>query len=248
MNDHVSKPIDPDALFHTLRQWLPSPSGKPLLRRRRVATPRAGDALELPRLPGLDVASGLRRVAGNRRLYWELLGKYASGQAEALVRIRAALDQGDVALAERLAHTLQGVSGNIGATAVQQLAAELSQALRRAVERATLERLLIQLHEALEALLSGLRGALAVAPAAPAPATTLGREQVAPVLQRLETLLSNDDAEAADYLSAHRSLLAEALPIAAFLAIEQATADYRFEEALEKLQAVMQALPTAESD
>ena len=248
MNDHVSKPIEPEALFHTLRQWLPSPSGKPLLRRRRVAAQRPGDALELPRLPGLDVASGLRRVAGNRRLYWELLGKYASGQAEALARIRAALDQNDAALAERLAHTLQGVSGNIGATAVQQLAAELTQALRRAAERPAVEPMLIQLNEALEALLSGLRAALAVAPAASTPAQALGREQVEPVLQRLKTLLSNDDAEAADYLSAHRSLLAEALPIAAFLAIEKATADYQFEEALQKLQAVMQAASTAESD
>jgi two-component system sensor histidine kinase/response regulator len=248
MNDHIAKPIEPEALFHTLRQWLPSKSGTPTLRRRRVAPGRSGDALELPQLPGLDTINGLRRVAGNRRLYRELLGKYVSGQAEAVTHIRAALASADGATAERLAHTLQGVSGNIGATAVQQLAAELEQALRQRADRAALEPLLAQTSEALDALMTGLRAALATAqPAAPAAALAMSWDKLEPVLARLERLLSDDDAEAADYLATHRAILAETLPIEPFLAIEKATTDYHFEEALQRLQKVIQSMKARES-
>ena len=248
MNDHIAKPIEPEALFHTLRQWLPSKSGTPALRRRRVVPGRSSDALELPQLPGLDTVNGLRRVAGNHRLYRELLGKYVSGQAEAVTHIRAALASADGATAERLAHTLQGVSGNIGATAVQQLAAELEQALRQRADRAALEPLLAQTGEALDALMMGLRAALATAqPAAPAAALAMSWDKLEPVLARLERLLSDDDAEAADYLATHRAILAETLPIEPFLAIEKATTDYHFEEALQRLQKVIQSMKARES-
>ena len=244
MNDHIAKPIEPEALFHTLRRWLPSKSGTPTLRRRRVVPVRSSDALELPQLPDLDTANGLRRVAGNRRLYRELLGKYVSGQAEVVTQIRAALADVDWVTAERLAHTLQGVSGNIGATALQQLAAELEQALRQNADSAVLEPLLAQVSEALEALTTGLRVALATAP----PATlAVSWDKLEPVLTRLEALLSNDDAEAADYLATHRAILAENLPIEPFLAIEKATTDYHFEEALQRLQTVIQFRKAHES-
>jgi len=51
MNDHITKPIDPDALFEALLRWLPE---------------RAVPADPLAAVPGLDVADGLRRVLGRR--------------------------------------------------------------------------------------------------------------------------------------------------------------------------------------
>jgi two-component system sensor histidine kinase/response regulator len=242
MNDHIAKPIEPETLFRTLQQWHPVKPGLPALRRRRVITsPRSSDALELPALPGLDTANGLRRMAGNRRLYRELLGKYMTGQAEAVTQIQAALACADWVTAERLAHILKGVSGNIGATAVEQLAGDLEQALREQQDTAKLEPLLAQAGEALKTLMADLCAALgSAAPTPPAP-SAMNRDQIKPVLARLEELLSDDDAEAADYLATHRAILAEALPIEPFLAIEKATTAYRFEEALYRLRTVMES-------
>ncbi len=49
--------------------------------------------------------------------------------ASAPERIREALQQGDVEAAVRLAHTLKGTAGTIGAVIVQQTAANLESAL-----------------------------------------------------------------------------------------------------------------------
>ena len=84
MNDHVTKPIDPDQLFNALRRWLPH-------RAAQVASEPAVAASAAPTTPvvlgdslniaGLDVADGLRRVMGKRDMYTRLLRAFVSGQA-----------------------------------------------------------------------------------------------------------------------------------------------------------------------
>ena len=244
MNDHIAKPIDPDALFQTLQQWLKVDPVQQSPGRALPGLPTVNDAPVLPELPGLDTAGGLRRVAGNRQLYRELLGKYVAGQAEAPVRIREALEAGDRATAERLAHTLKGVSGNIGAMTVQSLAEALEWALRSSVERVQVEPLLAQITAALGVLMTGLRPVLAAPESLVSGALTPALDWTAlePILTRLEQLLSDGDAAAADYLAEYRSQLTGALPVEPLLAMEKAIAGYDFEEALEKLHIMVKSI------
>jgi two-component system sensor histidine kinase/response regulator len=67
---------------------------------------------------GLDVVDGLRRVAGNVKLYRSLLSQFVEQQADAVSKISASVEQQDFALTERLMHTLKGVSGNLGAKTI----------------------------------------------------------------------------------------------------------------------------------
>jgi CheY-like chemotaxis protein len=127
MNDHVSKPIDPDALFATLKRWT-----KP----RQVRTPGAEgrpaelvDDETLLEIDGVDMAGGLKRVAGNKRLYRDLLMQFAAKQSEAGSQILAAIESGDTKLAERIAHTVKGVAGNIGLGKVFTVAEKLERAI-----------------------------------------------------------------------------------------------------------------------
>ena len=127
MNDHVSKPIDPDALFATLKRWT-----KP----RQVRAPGAEvrpaklvDDETLPEIDGVDTAGGLKRVAGNTRLYRELLMQFAAKQSEAGSQILAAIESGDNKLAERIAHTVKGVAGNVGLKKVCTVAEKLERAI-----------------------------------------------------------------------------------------------------------------------
>src|SRR6516164_4970861 len=95
-------------------------------------TPAADAAVpaDLPAVDGIDSADGLRRVGGNHKLYVKLLRQFASQQADVVGQIRAALATKDSESATRLAHTLKGVAGNLGAGPVQAAAAAVEKLLR----------------------------------------------------------------------------------------------------------------------
>jgi signal transduction histidine kinase/CheY-like chemotaxis protein len=130
MNDHVSKPIDPDNLFSTLLRWA-KPRPKQAVHSQTSFTPtKAPEEVVLPAITGIDLADGLKRIAGNKRLYRKLLEQFATKQSDAAIQISASLKSGDLKLAERIAHTVKGVAGNLGITEVQSAAQKLEKAIR----------------------------------------------------------------------------------------------------------------------
>ncbi len=231
MDDYVTKPIDPQELFSALVRWIP-PGARPL----NQAIPDATAAEPaLPTLPGIDIANGLARVGGNRATYRKLLLKFAHNNANAGAEIRAALQQGDAECAVRLAHTLKGVSGNIGAIALHQAAKELETALKE--QRPEQTTLLENCDRALQQVVQAI-AALEPAPAgAPAPLATTTpvaaqRAALAPLVARLRTLLQADDMEAGDVV-AELLVQVKGTELAQPLqAIEAALGQYDFEGAL----------------
>jgi two-component system sensor histidine kinase/response regulator len=127
MNDHVSKPIDPDALFATLIRW--AKPGQVQAAKAEGRPVKAADDVILPEIEGVDVAGGVKRVAGNKRLYRDLLVKFAAKQSKVDSDILAAIESGDRKLAERIVHTVKGVAGNIGLELVFAAAEKLEQAI-----------------------------------------------------------------------------------------------------------------------
>jgi CheY-like chemotaxis protein/HPt (histidine-containing phosphotransfer) domain-containing protein len=107
--------------------------------RMNFAAPPALDGLPSS-LPGIDLADGLARLAGNQALYTKLLRSFAGDYRTAPVRIREALEEDDAEAATRLAHSVRGVAGNLGAKRVQEAAARLELACneRRTAEVAEL--------------------------------------------------------------------------------------------------------------
>ena len=59
-----------------------------------------------------------------------MLGQFAAKQGDAAAQISTAIERGDLKLAERIAHTVKGVAGNLGITEVQSVAQRLEKALR----------------------------------------------------------------------------------------------------------------------
>src|SRR6185295_6453041 len=121
MNDHITKPIDPDELFDVLMRWLPDPAARSAT---TEGTPPAPTSEAEPSpdtshwvytIPSLDAVDGLRRLLGRREAYIALLRRFAVGQAQTCREIRAALAEGRRADAGRAAHTLKGIAGSIGA-------------------------------------------------------------------------------------------------------------------------------------
>jgi two-component system sensor histidine kinase/response regulator len=69
-------------------------------------------------------------VGGNSRLYRDLLIKFAAKHSDAGLQISDALHIGDRSTAERIAHTVKGVAGNIGIKPVQFAPEKLEKAIR----------------------------------------------------------------------------------------------------------------------
>ena len=127
MNDHVTKPIDPRALFATLLKWIqPARIGAPSRSMEPIVAAADQPPGSLPDdLPGFDLADGLRRLQENRKLYAKLLLTFAADYAGRPGEIRAAIEQNDIEQVRGLAHALKGVAGNLAATAVQKAASQV---------------------------------------------------------------------------------------------------------------------------
>jgi len=240
MNDHVTKPIEPEVLYQTLARWFRRAS-------HAVPAPRverpAPAADTFPDMPGVDVADGLRRVAGNSALYRNLLAKFAEGQAGTPDAIRRALRAGDHALAERLAHTLKGVAGNIGARSVQASAGDLERAIRSdAVQDHLVERVDSELSTIVGRIRASLSGP-ATAHAKDAAAPPADPEKFKSVLTRLMGLVSENDGDALDCLNDNAPMLQSGLASGDYAAIEKALNQFEFDAALERIKAAVASLP-----
>lgn len=106
---------------------------------------------------GIDPAAGLKLTGGKRERYESILRKFAVRQAVAADAIRAALDKGDVAAAERDAHSLKGAASTLGVNLVAQQAGAVEMAIRegRAADEA-----LSSLARSLDEAMAAIRAAL----------------------------------------------------------------------------------------
>jgi PAS domain S-box-containing protein len=128
MNDHVTKPIDPEALFRTLEQYVgkqaiqaAGPPAAPATGKPRPAR----EAEALPQLAGIDTAQGLKRLLGNQKVYINILRKFGQDFQEAAETIKNLAAAGEEKEAVILTHTIKGAAGNIGAAELQEAAAAL---------------------------------------------------------------------------------------------------------------------------
>ncbi|WP_374266521.1 PAS domain S-box protein [Zoogloea sp.] len=233
MNDHLSKPVDPATLYAKLLQWLPHADGVPA--ETAAATPVPGDDADirsrLAQVPGLDAAYGLKNLRGRVPNYLRLLHKYAEGHADDPARIRDALAAGVQDDVRRMAHSLKGVAGMIGAVGVQALAADLEAAIRESLDADTVAARLAALADAQAATVAAIRALPAdvVAPSAPDPTAT------APTLAAIEAQLVDGDVAVHKRVRDAASLLRPVLG-ADMRRFEQAVAVYDFPTALALLR------------
>jgi two-component system sensor histidine kinase/response regulator len=240
MQDHIGKPIDPDEMFDKLLKWVKphqSEEAKETIATplKKTKKPRPTKQDYLPEIPGLDTSLGLKRVMGKKAFYIDMLRKYIDNQGDAPALIRRSLDADDYATAERQAHTAKGVSGNIGATELQGMAAALEKAIREKSPREEIGALLETFGVEHGQLIAGLTEAFPAA-AVREDFGKVDEAKSAEVCKKMMELLANDDSEAADYLEAEKDALRHILGKEHFGPFEQAIQQYDFAQALELLK------------
>ncbi|MDQ7000991.1 MAG: ATP-binding protein [Mariprofundus sp.] len=235
MNDHIAKPIDPDKLYSTLVRWIRKSQIKTAERLSAALSP-AVDMLKFTGLSGIDVADGLKRVAGDTELYRNILCKFHDTQANSLKCIRDALASENRQLAVQLAHSLRGVSGNIGANKLQDKVAILESALRSesAVEPELLSAIELLLNEVIE----GIGNWRERSQPNGSGEQTVDVEAAGVLINRMRLLLEDSNGDAVDLIDELSAALSGSEYTAHLSALRQHLAAYDFNAALEDLDAI----------
>ena len=164
MNDHVAKPIEPAKLFAVLTKWIPARESTTESDSSSQLLPEVKYDESLPEnLTGIDVEVGISRVGGNRTLYRKLLKEFYQDHRNDGQVIKEALLFDDVQLAERIAHTVKGVSASIGAAGLHEVAKKLEKALKER-NTAAYDHLLAEFTTSLNSVMEDLAGLTSASP------------------------------------------------------------------------------------
>jgi two-component system sensor histidine kinase/response regulator len=149
-------------------------------------------------------------------------------------RIRAAAEAGDKNTAQREAHTLKGLAGNIGTEALYQAAERVERLLVNGEPGDSIEIQITELQTQLMSVMAAL-SQLGEHNATPVSGETQDITRVPVLLDQLRGLLEDDDAEAGRPLESLTPLLAGTPHVGLLNELAEQVDDYDFEAALETI-------------
>ena len=217
MTDFIGKPITVRGVTGALARYLPGTA---------AATPARGGQALPDVLPGISVGLAVQRLGGNVELVRTSLLEFRRDYAGMGAALERALAGGDVAQAQRLAHTLKGVAANLAMPALEAAAraAEQDLAQRQAPAPPALE--------ALQAALATVAASCATLAPAPSPERPrLDGAQLDAALAELRRLVERNDFAAQPLLQRCEPSLREAAGPAPVQALAEALATFDFARA-----------------
>ena len=229
MNDYLTKPIDPERLVRTVLRYRAEADSKAAARDTGPLPPlERTDRTEAV----IERSRGLRFVGENEQLYQVILRRFAATHATIMDEMRDLLASGDLAEVRRLAHTLTGLAGTIGARPLAEKAGDLERLLLGAapVTEADLAPLREWLPRTLLAIEDILRASPVMLPTLMSPAPETWSAESQSELLRLANTLRSQSPAAIVQARALEPLLRARLG-AAWVEFARALADFEFDTA-----------------
>jgi PAS domain S-box-containing protein len=231
MSDFLSKPVDADQLLLTLSHWVggavaplaQAPARTGFTGPQPTATP---PPTLPPVLPGIDLASAVRRLGNRENLVLDVLHGMLRQYGDAPEQLRASVEARRIEDARLAAHTLKGLAATTGCMRLSTAAREAELAIKSGSD---LEAPL----GALEAALDEVRDSAARLPA-PTPrarAATEAPVDVPAELERLLRLLRASDSAAQEQFELLRPALAQRLAPGALEGVARAIHVFDFDSA-----------------
>jgi HPt (histidine-containing phosphotransfer) domain-containing protein len=246
MNAHIGKPINVREMFSTMGKWI-TPSG--LHSESEVAilpSVTDGEETPLPDLPYIDVDIGLSRVGGNNKLYKKLLLKFYSSYQNAPAELDQLLERGANEDAERLAHTIKGLAGNVGATELNAKAGELENTIHESKDSEYIN-LLNEFKKSLDQVMTSLSEIAdqeVKTESVKVKKQTLDMTIVEPLMKELIELIEDDDTDAIQTLEKLKENLGGEPVDEKLERLEELVGEYDFEEALDIAKEIMNTINT----
>lgn len=127
MTGLVAKPIDPDDLFRVIYRLV---FGEERDSDTIMQHSEKGREYKFPKIDGLDVQAGIRRMGGRSDLYNRLLKGFCHDYADIGNRLKQLEDEGETEETARLLHSLKGIVGTMEASTLYQQAQKTEQAFK----------------------------------------------------------------------------------------------------------------------
>ncbi len=246
MVDVITKPIDPDQMFLTLIKWI-KPGDRDTISEVEEEEPQVEVEVKLPaEIAGIDIPTGLTRVAGNKKLFRKLLLSFRESNVDTPEKIKEALEKGDMELAQRLAHTVKGVSGNFAADELYNAAGALEVAIKDE-DTPEIDHLLAAFSEELSIIIQ----AISILERVDATEEETGslqddaeidKAEVASLLEDLKALMEEDFSEAEGKLEKLKALLRHSKLRSDIDGLEKHIEAYDFDSATETIDHIKATL------
>ncbi len=248
MKGYITKPISIRELFDVLVKWIKprahgnhGPGQGEAAEQGSVAETnadgkKADEPVDIPELIGLDLESALERAAGNKKLFLNLLKSFVKSQSNFAGEIRQALDQKDRETAERIAHTLKGISGNIGANEIFEASKKLDLELKKEdCDRALVEEMIIETDRVLQVMVTQINEKLGEKTQTKVLQTEGDPQLRDELLEKLKAALENFDTESAELFTAFEAAARPFYSEVLLDEIREAIEGYGYEAALNGL-------------
>ena len=122
MDDHITKPIDPDKVFDTIIKFVGHKENTDI----EVVKTIQNDIFSGVKDNGLvDIDDALNRLAGNEKSLYEILKKFVTKYKDYDLKIKTSVEQKDFKVANEDIHKLKGIIGNISARKLYEVLLEI---------------------------------------------------------------------------------------------------------------------------
>ena len=255
MNDYIAKPIKPAILYETLvRRLRPDVDLNACLNNGKhpghVSPEAAG---ELPNLEGIDVLAGLGSVNNDWELYAKLLANFYNRHQHIDAEILTEFERGNLGVAQRLAHTIKGLAGTVGAQRLSAISSQLESAFKNE-SNALIPNLLDSFSKEVARVMTALVSFLRNEDAGLGDAVTDGGEmesqplqeqemsRLKKLFQELSDLIDKRDSEVIKLVAEIKILLGPSDISGTFLKLESQIDSFKFEQAKKTLGQTTQEL------
>jgi protein-histidine pros-kinase len=156
MDDYVSKPIKPEALFSAIDKVARKPKNEKEQDRAQLSQ---GTKTFSPKT--FDLSGAMETVSGDEDLFREIAGMFIESCADHIAKIKEGIAGNDAGILEREAHSLKGAVGNFSAKEAYEAAYHLEKLgnegkMATAAELSSLEKALNELVSEMKIVLQGM--------------------------------------------------------------------------------------------
>jgi len=238
MNDHIAKPLNINTMFATMAKWFANSA--PTDTQNTLSDTELRKIADLPNIEGLHTEHGLRCTMHQHELYRRMLRKFTLSNKQIIAEMQNSLQQQDYSLLSRLAHTLKGNAGTIGALQVADAAAELERQVQLGEEFVLMNTQIQQIDTLITPILRGLEQFFADSPQkAGAAQSNHPPYDWSAQLEKLLALLENCDTSAIAEVEALQNLPLATEQLRQMDQLKQLISGFEFEKAEQLLQSLL---------